>query len=877
MKLQILLQNILSLLVRLVLALRYRVAIRGIDGIKSDGRPILFLPNHPALIDPVIVTSQLWPRFHPRPLADEAQVDRLFVRRLARLLRVIVIPDLSLGGRERQQEVRAGINRVSEALRQGDNVLLYPAGRLMRGPREDLGANSAVAHIVHSVENVRIVTIRTTGLWGSSFSRANGIPSLTSGMGRMLRALLAGGLFFMPRREVLIEVVEATNLPRRADKMTINRYLEDFYNAQPQPRVRVPLFWWQGRARREPEPVHAEKERDTSVVPDSVRSLVLAKIRELAGIDQVDDADHLARDLGMDSLVLVEFGVFLSEEFGVGADHLDGLQTVADCLLAASGIMPESSFVAIKPATRAWLQDLPEAGLSFGRGETIAASFLDQAARNPDQVIIADQHAGEKTYRQLILAILALLPAIRKMEGRRVGIMLPASVGAVISYLAVMFAGREPVLINWTTGSGQMRHCLELAGVKNVLTARAFISRLTEQGIDLDQQTVQWVLLEELAAGIGPLAKIWAALQSRLGWHCLRRARIAETAAILFTSGSEANPKGVPLSHANILANGRDVVRVLGLRQSDRLLGILPVFHSLGLAGTVIMPLCTGLRTVYWPNPTEGRHLARIIHAFKVSSLISTPTFLGTILHQAGEAEVTGLRLVFTGAEKCPAGLFGRLEQQAPQAILCEGYGVTECSPVVSVNDPENSVAETIGPLLPSMEAVLLHPETGEEAAPGQPGRLLVRGPNVFAGYLGDAPSPFVRHAGKEWYDTGDLVVRRPDDILVFAGRLKRFVKIGGEMISLPAIEEVLQQAFCEGAAEPQLAVLARGEERAELILATLLDLDREQINQALRQGGLSPLYNIRRVIHVDGIPVLGTGKTDYRSLEALFQADREG
>ena len=196
---------------------------------------------------------------------------------------------------------------------------------------------------------------------------------------------------------------------------------------------------------------------------------------------------------------------------------------------------------------------------------------------------------------------------------------------------------------------------------------------------------------------------------------------------------------------------------------------------------------------------------------------------------------------------------------------------------MVSVNDPENSVAETIGPLLPSMEAVLLHPETGEEAAPGQPGRLLVRGPNVFAGYLGDAPSPFVRHAGKEWYDTGDLVVRRPDDILVFAGRLKRFVKIGGEMISLPAIEEVLQQAFCDGAAEPQLAVLARGEERPELILATLLDFDREQINQALRQGGLSPLYNIRRVIHVDGIPVLGTGKTDYRSLEALVQADREG
>ncbi len=872
MKPQTLLQHLLALLVRLVLALRYRVTIRGIDGIKPDDRPILFLPNHPALIDPVIVTSRLWAGFQPRPLADEAQVDRLFVRRLAALLRVIVIPDLSLGGRERKQEVRAGINRVADALRRGDNVLLYPAGRLMRGPKEDLGANSAVAQIVHGVDNVRIVMLRTTGLWGSSFSRANGIPSLTGNLGQILRAFLAGGLFFMPKREVLIEAVEATDFPRSADKMTMNGYLEEFYNRRPQPRIRVPLFWWQGQAREEPEPMRAEEKRDTSVVPDSVRALVLAKIRELAGIDQVRDEDHLARDLGMDSLVLVEFGVFLNTEFGVGADHLDGLQTVADCLLAASGIMPESSFVALRPASRAWLQELPEAGLSFGQGQTIADLFLDQASRNPDQVIVADQHAGEKTYRQLILAILALLPAIRKMEGRRVGIMLPASVGAVISYLAVMFAGREPVLVNWTTGSGQMRHCLQLAGVENVLTARAFTSRLTEQGVDLDQQPVHWVFLEELAAGISPLAKMRAALQSRLSWRRLRRARITETAAVLFTSGSEANPKGVPLSHANILANGRDVIQVLGLRQSDRLLGILPVFHSLGLAGTVIMPLCTGLRTVFWPNPTEGRHLARMVDAFKLTTLISTPTFLGNILHQAGQGELNTLRLIFTGAEKCPAGLFGRLEQQAPGAILCEGYGVTECSPVISVNDPEHSVPETIGPLLPSMRAVLLHPETGEEVQAGVAGRLLVRGPNVFGGYLGDAPSPFIRHGGKEWYDTGDLVVRRPDNILVFAGRLKRFVKIGGEMISLPAIEDVLQQAFCENASEPQLAVLASGGQRPELILVTLLELGREQVNQALRRGGLSPLYNIRRVIHVDEIPVLGTGKTDYRRLSGQME-----
>ena len=867
-----LLNNMLVFLVRFVLWLRYRVRVHGLTGIRPDGRPILFLPNHPALIDPVIVTSRLYPGFQPRPLADEAQVERFFVRRLARLLRVIVIPDLSRGGRQQTEEVRAGISRVADALRRGDNVLLYPAGRLMRGPKEDLGANSAVADIVHSVEEVRIVLVRTTGLWGSSFSRANGLPSLTGGLGKKVLALLAGGLLFMPRRRVDIEVREADDFPRRADKMTMNRYLEAFYNRRSQPRIRVPLFWWQGQAREEAEPMRAEEERDTSVVPDSVRALVLAKIRELAGIDQVRDEDHLARDLGMDSLVLVEFGVFLNTEFGVGADHLDGLQTVADCLLAASGIMPESSFVEIRPSSRAWQEELPQSELLFGRGATITASFLEQAARRPDQVIVADQQAGEKTYRQLIVAILALLPAIRKLEGERIGVMLPASVGAVIAYLAVMFAGREPVLVNWTTGSGQMRYCLELAGVKNVLTARAFVSRLAQQGIGLEDQPVRWVMLEELASAISPLAKIWAGLQGRLGWRALRRARITETAAVLFTSGSEANPKGVPLSHANILANGRDVIQVLGLRQSDRLLGILPVFHSLGLAGTVIMPLCTGLRTVFWPNPTEGRHLARMIHAYAVTSLITTPTFLGNILHQAEQEELHTLRLVFAGAEKCPASLYERLRKDVPEARLCEGYGVTECSPVISVNHPGNPVPETIGPLLPSMRAVLLHPETGEVVREGVAGRLLVRGPNVFGGYLGGAGSPFVQHAGKRWYDTGDLVVRRPDNILVFAGRLKRFVKIGGEMISLPAVEEVLHRAFASGAAGPELAVLARGEERPELVLLTTLALDREQVNQALRRGGLSPLHNIRRVVRIAEIPVLGTGKTDYRRLAGQME-----
>ncbi len=864
-------QRLLNILVKALLRLRYRIIVKGLDKITADGRPILFLPNHPALIDPVIMMTRLFPRFHPRPLADEAQVDKMFVRRIAGRMRTIVIPDLSAGGLEKRGQVQAGIDQVVQALRQGDNVLLYPAGRLMQGPREELGANSAVHQIVTAVPEARIVLLRTTGLWGSSFSRAHGIPSLAANLKKHLVHLPAAGIFFMPRRQVLIEAHEPVDFPCHGDKMVINRYLEDFYNAVPQQRIEVPLLPFRGKARVVEEHEQEHQLPDTSQVPEAARRLVLEKLSELAGVDGIREQDHLARDLGLDSLVLVEFGAFLGEEFGVGAEHLDGLQTVADCILAAGGIMPASSFVALKPPGEAWFADSSEQPLEFSKGATIAELFLQQAAKTPDRVIVSDQMSGEKTYRQLLMAIFALLPAIKKIPDKRIGIMLPASVGAIISYLVVMFSGREPVMVNWTTGSGQVDYCLKNCGVSHVISSQKFVDRLRTQGIDLDNIGISWLYLEELAAGVGIMTKGAAFLKSRLPRLFLGRAKIAGTAAILFTSGSESHPKSVPLSHANFLANGRDVSRILALKSNDRLLGILPVFHSLGLAGTVILPLCTGLRTVYWPNPTEGRQLARLIASHQVTTLITTPTFLQNILHQADKGELVSMRLVFSGAEKCPQPLFDRLADQAPEAVLCEGYGVTECSPVISVNRPEAPKPGTIGYLLPSMEAVLLHPETGEVVQDAGPGRLLVRGPNVFAGYLGDAPSPFVTHDHKNWYDTGDLMTRQPDGLLTFSGRLKRFVKLGGEMISLPAIEEILLAEFGADHQEPPLAVAATGDDHPELVLLTVLDLDRQQINQALRRGGLSPLHNIRRVQRVAEIPLLGTGKTDYRSVQQML------
>ena len=868
---------LLNLLLACLLRLRYRIQVTGLREIKKsrrdDQRPVLFLPNHQALIDPVILMSLLFNAFAPRPLADEQQTSHPLFRWLMAQLRAIRIPDLNTNGQQVREQVFAGIEEIVAALKQGDSVLLYPSGRISRGNLEQIGGNSGAATVVHGVPEARIVLVRLRGLWGSRFSRAQGIPSLLKDIGRLTLAVLANGIFFMPRRRVEIDFIEPDDFPaRNADKQTINRYLEDFYNRAPDRHTEVPLYWWQGY-----EPTFHEERRtefadtDTGKIPAATRTLVIDKLRELAGVQELAESDSLAADLGLDSLVLAEFGAWLQQEFGVAADNLEALKTVADCILAAGGIMPTIAGAELKPVSAAWFAPVAERTLSIPDGTNIAELFIQQARRSPNQVILSDQLSGEKTWRQLVLAIHALIPEIEQLPGERVGIMLPGTVSAAIVWLTAVFSGKEPVMVNWTSGVANMKHSLGVVGATQVITAKALSSRLVAQGIDLEQVGVQWLYLEDIAARITAGRKLAALLRSRFSWSKLRQAKIAENAAILFTSGSEARPKAVPLSHANFIANLRDFSQMLSLSSNDRLLGILPVFHSLGLAGTVILPLCAGLRTVYWPNPTEGAMLAKMTEAYGASTLIATPTFLNGMLRAGTTEQLRSLRLIGTGAEKCPEHVFTTLKEKCPQTLLCEGYGVTECSPMVTLNSLTDPKPGTIGKLLPSMRHILIDVESGQPAALGKNGRLLVRGPNVFSGYLGEAKSPFVQFDGQAWYDTGDLMFER-DGVLVFAGRLKRFIKLGGEMISLPAIEQALETRLPAGEG-PVLAVAAAGDEQhPELVLLTTLAVERQEVNQLIREAGLSPLHNIRQVRRVEAIPLLGSGKVDYTSISRIVQ-----
>ena len=858
-----------------IIGLRYRVEVSGLTSInKDEGKAILFLPNHPALIDPVIVMSVLYPHFQPRPLADADQAGSAGNRLVMQYIRPITLPDLNKNGRSGKDRIKEALREVASSLVSGDNILLYPSGRLCRQAREDLAGNSGVEYVLKNVPNVRTVLVRTTGLWGSSFSWGRGSePSLYKNFGRYFRFLCANAFFFGPRRKVTIELIEDTELPHMKDRREINGCLEKFYNEKTPDSTHIPYYWWQGRTPvTMPEPEKKQISGNISAVSEATRLLVLEKIAQLTG-QQVSGEDRLANDLAMDSLTMMELAAWLESEFGLPIDDLSALATVNDCILAAAGQILQSATPTHKPVQKKWFQESGNR-LLLGDHTTITELFLAKAKRSPNQIILADQLGGERTYRQVLTAIMVLKPILEKVPGEHVGIMLPASASAAILYLATLFSGKTPVMMNWTVGVGNVQHGLELTGVTTIVTARALYSKLTGQGVELAELSAEWLFLDEIVPAIPLRTKITAALQARFAPGSLAQTQVSKTATILFTSGSESRPKAVPLTHDNIIANLRDFASIVSFKDDHRLLGMLPPFHSLGLVGTIILPLCLGLKTVYHANPTEATVLAGLIERYRVSMVIGTPTFLLGIIRAATRDQLESLRLVFTGAEKCPEHTYQALKEITPAATLCEGYGITECSPLVSINRVEDPRPGTIGRIMPSIEYAIIDPETQNRVTIGRQGILLVRGPNIFGGYhLDGNGAGFHEFDEKRWYNTGDFVKEDAAGVLTFCGRKKRFIKLGGEMISLPAIENALLTHYtATNDNGPTLAIEATPtDERPEIVLFTTLTITRQEANDTIKAAGLSPLHNIRIMRQLEAIPVLGTGKTDYKMLQKMI------
>ncbi len=487
---------------------------------------------------------------------------------------------------------------------------------------------------------------------------------------------------------------------------------------------------------------------------------------------------------------------------------------------------------------------------------------------HPDDVAVADRLSGVMTYRKLLVGTRLLSKRIRKIPGDAIGVMLPASVAVDIVFLSLHMAGKLPVMLNWTTGPAALAHAVGKLRVTHVITSQKLIDRL---GIEFPG--AEYVFLEDLRGGIGKADALAALLATYVAPHRFLRAvphvDADDPAVVLFTSGSEAAPKAVPLSHRNLVTNARDGLLALAATCGDAMLACLPPFHSFGLTGNIIAPLLGGIRLVCHPDPTDAPGLVHAIAGYRPTLLPTTPTFLGYIFSAATPDDVRSLRVIIIGAEKCPEAIFARGAELAPAVTILEGYGITECSPLVAANRIGRIKAGTVGLPVTGVEVCVVDPESKQPLPAGSTGIMLVRGASVFRGYLEyDGPDPFLTVNGHRWYYTGDLVQLDDEGFIHFQGRLKRFLKAGGEMISLPALEEPLARLHPPTENGPQVAV--EGIETPQgrwIVLFTTRDLALRQANAVLSEAGFRGVMRLDEVVRLDAIPVLGTGKTDYKLL----------
>ncbi len=859
---------------KILLSFRYRVRVHGAEKLKNLDGPTLVIPNHPAYIDPPLVSSHI--RLHKplRPLVFSGTYRMLPLRPLMSLVNAFEVPDMSSQSRDAQTKAKEMIDAVVERLHSGDCMLIYPSGRLQRGNQEIVGAARAVHEIASRCPDINIVRIRTRGVWGSMFSCAEfgRQPNLGACVVSSLGWVISSLLFFLPRRPVSmeVEVCKAKELPTQS-KEEFNRYLEQWYNAD---GGQEPLFVRYNHLFGPSEGDFGKTESGQEIDFDSIKPKTIHLVneiveghlkRDLAG-DEKDAATTL-ETIGLDSLDRMDLALRIEQQFGFRsnkvASTLGELWALADGQLSTGEeklTAPDEWFAAPRgPSAR------PEI-----LADTIGEAFLRRALKQRSDVAAADAMSGVLTYERVLVGAQLMAKRFSELDEKHVGIMLPASVAADITFFALHLAGKVPVMMNWTTGPGNLAHGVEVTEVKHIITSAKMIDRL---GIEVEG--ADYIFLEDVKAGIGKLEALSTLLKTKLFGNSILRdlpkQAPDDTAVFLFTSGSESMPKTVPLTHENLIVNVQDGIEVLKCSSSDALLGFLPPFHSFGMTGNLILPYLTGIKCVRYADPTDSRGLMQTILAYKPTMLFSTPTFLGYIFAACGDNVLGTLERVITGAEKCPESVFESCRKLAPKAVILEGYGITECSPVVAANLIDHAKAGSVGKPVSHVETCIVDVDSGKPVDKGATGMLLVAGRSIFSGYYKhDGPSPFVEVEGRKWYKTGDLVSMDEDGFLHFQGRLKRFLKAGGEMISLPALEEPLSRAYPADENGPKVAVEGvETEDGRHIVLFTTEAMSLRDASELLLEAGLRGVMRLDEVRQINSIPVLGTGKTDYKQLRA--------
>ncbi|MEM7004791.1 MAG: AMP-binding protein [Pseudomonadota bacterium] len=484
-------------------------------------------------------------------------------------------------------------------------------------------------------------------------------------------------------------------------------------------------------------------------------------------------------------------------------------------------------------------------------------------------IAVVDGDERKLTYNEIIRAAFGLGSALKKGTQREenVGILLPTGAGAIIAFYAVLATGRVPAMLNFTAGPKNIKSALKAAEIKRIVTAHKFIELGgLETLIKELKDEAEIVYLEDVREKLSLRDKIAGALGPYLPSFFHRSPHHQKPGVILFTSGTEGEPKGVVLSHENILANVEQVRAHIGLSdETDAVFNPLPTFHCFGLTMGAVLPLAAGVKAICHPSPLQPKEIAKRIRKSGSTILLATDTFISQYTRAGSEGDLDSVRLAVCGAERVRDETRQLVRRKFNIEIL-EGYGATEAAPVVAANKLEANKPGTVGQLMSHMESELVPVEGIDEG-----GRLKVRGPNVMLGYMRASNPGVIEKPQEGWHDTGDIVAIDDEGFIRIMGRVKRFAKIGGEMVSLAVVENCASAIWPDNLhAAATLPDPRKGEQI--ILLSDSKDANRDDILAWCQNHGTPELAVPRKVLTVDEIPVLGTGKLDYGAIQKMAE-----
>ncbi|MCH9621627.1 MAG: Bifunctional protein Aas [Chlamydiia bacterium] len=903
--------------VYLFIRLRYKFVIKGKEHLKDKKlleKGVLICPNHPTVgLDPFIVQMFVGNRFDMIPLVGEDFFSVWVLKPFMWATRARPVLSFDNAVTDyKYKETEKLYNEVIEDLKNGEKVLLYPAGGLKHGPKERIGGRSLAYRVMQDAPDTEMLLVRMSGMWGSALSTAQSegvTPSMVKLFGKAIWKCLLNGIFFAPRRKILVEFERPPeNFPKHGKKLEFNRWLEDFYNSYPtqenlyskeindqdrvteEPLIILPEYFW---SKKLPKAKILKKEKhhyDDLYIPGQVRRNILFELSELSGksVKEIKDEDELVYDIGLDSMDIASVYTYIDSHFDLDPDvQPKDLKTVKDLFLAAMHINKKKKKEEKEIPAGGWPHERrrrknPE----FAKGDTVIEAFLNSCDRMGAQAACADLASGVLDYHTMKRAAIILAEKIKKLDGEYIGVLLPSTAGTYIIQMAIYLAGKVPVPLNWTVGTYFMNHAINLVDLRNIISSKKFLKRLGS--VDLGEAIEKIVAIEDIKSEITVLDKIKGVIRAKQSAkaiikRCCPNLTGDDMCVMLFTSGSTALPKAVPLTHRNILSNQKAALKNMNLNSEDVLLKCLPPFHVFGWSLS-LLPLFTGVRVYYSPDPLDGGTLAKMILKWKCTILMMAPTFLAHLFKVASIGQLKTLRLVISGAEKAQASLLDFISKLGHVKFI-EGYGLTETAPILCCGSVFENSMIGVGKVIDSCEVIIMNTESCERMHdPHQVGEVLARGESVFGGYYKqDNRDVFISVDGKTYYRTGDLGYFDENGNLLLEGRLKLSFKRGGEMISSQAIETTLAECAREKnwidkdqVAAALFAVVPKEKQgqSTRIVLFTSLNVTIEQINTALKEKGFARLYKINEIVKLKEMPIMKNGKICYRE---LFEKVKEG